>query len=328
MAIKILENKKFLQQCLDIAEVMFIALDRNGIVTLANKKAAEILEVPLVEIVGYNWFEKFIPDSEQKEIQSVFQKILAEKLQNVEYYESNVVTGSGEVKTIAWHNSVLYEQEGQISGILGSGEDITDQKQLSSELIRNELHLHKIFDILPIGLWIADENGKLLISNPAGVKIWGAEPHVGIEEYGIFKAYRLPSHEEILPEDWALAHTIKEGITVENELLEIEAFDGRKKLILNYTAPVIDDNGRVMGAIIVNQDVTEEKQLEQNLAESEERFQLAMQATKDGLFDWNLITNEIYYSAGWKSMLGYSDDEIKNEFSEWERLTRLFNLSN
>ena len=55
---------------------------------------------------------------------------------------------------------------------------------------------------------------------------------------------------------------------------------------------------------------------------SQERFDLAMSATKDGVFDWNLVTNEIYYSPVWKSMLGYKDDELPNDFSIWEKLTK------
>ena len=54
---------------------------------------------------------------------------------------------------------------------------------------------------------------------------------------------------------------------------------------------------------------------------SDERFNLAMEASQDGLYDWNLITNEIYYSTGWKKMLGYEDDELPNDFSIWENLT-------
>jgi PAS domain S-box-containing protein len=55
--------------------------------------------------------------------------------------------------------------------------------------------------------------------------------------------------------------------------------------------------------------------------QSEERFQLAMKASHDGLFDWNLETNEIYYSPGWKKMLGYADNELPNDFSVWEKTT-------
>jgi PAS domain S-box-containing protein len=74
--------------------------------------------------------------------------------------------------------------------------------------------------------------------------------------------------------------------------------------------------------VTIYNDVTEQKNAEIALKESEERFGLAMKFANDGLFDWNLETNEIYYSPTWKSLLGYAYDEIKNEFCEWERLTK------
>lgn len=59
------------------------------------------------------------------------------------------------------------------------------------------------------------------------------------------------------------------------------------------------------------------KRAEEALRESEARFALTMQGANDGLWDWNLVTNEIYYSPRWKSMLGYAEDEITHTPGEW-----------
>lgn len=68
------------------------------------------------------------------------------------------------------------------------------------------------------------------------------------------------------------------------------------------------------------EDITSRKNIEQRLIESEERLSLALLATSNGLWDWNLETDDIYYSPAWKSMLGYSENELENKLSTLERL--------
>ncbi|WP_415251147.1 PAS domain S-box protein [Sulfurimonas sp.] len=57
-----------------------------------------------------------------------------------------------------------------------------------------------------------------------------------------------------------------------------------------------------------------------SIKKNEQRVKYAIEATKDGFWDWNLKTNEVYYSPRWKEILGYKDDEISNEFQSWENL--------
>ncbi|MFW5862499.1 MAG: PAS domain S-box protein [Spirochaetota bacterium] len=185
----------------------------------------------------------------------------------------------------------------------------TRLKKQQQEIKKNEAFLTKIFEILPIGLWIADENGTLQKGNPAGVQIWGDEPRVGQDEYGVFSARRLPSGEEIQPYDWALAHSINEGITVKDELLEIDTFDGKKKIILNYTAPVIDDNNNLQGAIIVNQDITDRKLAEDTLLEKEEKYRNLFENAPLGMFRSTLEGRFIEVNQALAHMLGYESPQ-------------------
>ena len=68
-------------------------------------------------------------------------------------------------------------------------------------------------------------------------------------------------------------------------------------------------------------EIEKRKITEEALLQSKERFHYAMSASKDGLFDWDIQSNTVFYSPSWKSMLGYEDHEVGSEFSEWERLT-------
>ena len=76
------------------------------------------------------------------------------------------------------------------------------------------------------------------------------------------------------------------------------------------------------GKKILEREISQRKHAEKELRASEERFDLAMKFANDGIVDWNIKTNEIYYSPGWKKMIGYEDHEIKNQPSEWKRLTK------
>jgi diguanylate cyclase (GGDEF)-like protein/PAS domain S-box-containing protein len=64
-------------------------------------------------------------------------------------------------------------------------------------------------------------------------------------------------------------------------------------------------------------EIIERQQAEAALKESEERYALAVQGAKDGLWDWKLKTNEIYFSSRWKSLLGREESEFNNSLNEW-----------
>src|SRR5262249_23867325 len=74
----------------------------------------------------------------------------------------------------------------------------------------------------------------------------------------------------------------------------------------------------LMGYVGVVEDITQKRQSLEALHQSEERFDLAVRGTDAGIWDWDLRTHTVYFSPRWKSMLGYTEGEIGNEFSEWK----------
>jgi PAS domain S-box-containing protein len=71
------------------------------------------------------------------------------------------------------------------------------------------------------------------------------------------------------------------------------------------------------GLSVYLQDITERRRTAQALQESEERWQLALRGNNDGIWDWNIKTNEVFYSTRWKEILGYEDYEISSHLDEW-----------
>jgi diguanylate cyclase (GGDEF)-like protein/PAS domain S-box-containing protein len=83
---------------------------------------------------------------------------------------------------------------------------------------------------------------------------------------------------------------------------------------------VRDADGQPDYSIVVIRDMSARRAVEQALHDSEERFDLAMRGTNDGVWDWNLQTGESYYSPRWKSMLGYTEEELENHRDTWQFL--------
>jgi len=145
--------------------------------------------------------------------------------------------------------------------------------------------LHEILAILPVGVWVMDETGKILYGNPAAQRIWAGAHYVGLEQFGEYKGWWVSTGKRIEAEEWAAARAIRKGETSTDEEVEIECFDGTRKIILNSAAPIRGEENRIVGAIIVNHDITERKRFEEQLRELSERDPLTNMYNRRHLYE-------------------------------------------
>jgi two-component system cell cycle sensor histidine kinase/response regulator CckA len=167
------QEKEKAQQYLDISGVMLIALNTNGHVTLVNRKGCEILGYQESDVLGKDWFEHFLPDKVRDEVKGTFSRIIAGYPEMDEYVENVVLTSSGEARLIAWHNSILRDQDGSIMGTLSSGEDITERKRVEQALRESEERYKSIFNNAGIGIDVVDGKGRLLQVNRSLAQMLG-----------------------------------------------------------------------------------------------------------------------------------------------------------
>lgn len=131
-------QKDLVHKYLDIAGVMFVALNSKGIITLVNKRTSEILGYEEEELIGKNWFDTCVPERMRDKVHQVFDQLMAGEIEPLEYYENPVITRESEERIIAWHNTLLRDDLEKIIGTLSSGEDVTESKRAEQALKESE----------------------------------------------------------------------------------------------------------------------------------------------------------------------------------------------
>jgi PAS domain S-box-containing protein len=162
----------------------------------------------------------------------------------------------GAFKTIIHSAAPLRDEQGRINGAIVVNEDITELHEAQEKQRADERMLRAVIDLLPVGLWITDREGRITLANPAGERIWQGIRYVGPEAYAEYRAWWVESGKQIQPDEWGLSRAIRKGETSRGELIRIQCFDGSFKTVINWAAPIRSDAGEILGAIAVNEDIT------------------------------------------------------------------------
>jgi PAS domain S-box-containing protein len=191
---------------------------------------------------------------------------------------------------------------------------VAERKAVEEQHRLSNVRLQAILDNSPAVIHVKDTQGRYILVNRrfgqlAGlgrVDIVGKSPH---DLFPPAAANAFQEHDRTVL-----------GTLAPLEFEETLPRDGEPRTYISVKFPLLDGTGVPYAVCGILTDITERKRAELALRQSEERLALVIQGSSDGVWDWDLRTNAAYFSARWKTMLGYTEHEVENHFSAWERL--------
>jgi PAS domain S-box-containing protein len=274
------------QQYLDVAAVIMVALDRDGKIVLLNRKGHEILGDADRTLLGQNWFAACVPKRVRKDVVSAFRQLKAGEVPPVEYFENPVVTRSGEERIIAWHNVLLIDDSGQISGTLSSGTDITERrraeealqyacdeldrrvKQRTAELTaanealqQSEEQYKTLVQASPDGVIMIDLDGRMLFASEQVRKMYGSDRAEDLLGRNPLEFIAAEDHQRFLDN---VARTRQEGATRNIQYTFLRE-DGTSLAGEASAAVVRDRSGEPKAMVAIVRDITDRQQAQEAL---------------------------------------------------------------
>jgi PAS domain S-box-containing protein len=198
--------------------------------------------------------------------------------------------------------------------------DMEGRRAIEAERDRADALLRTVIETVPGLVYAKDREGRILIANHNIVKAVGLpiEEIIGKTEKEFLKdsdqADIISANDRRILESGE-AQEFEEAVTLP---------DGTTTIWLSNKMPMRDAAGQVVGLLGTSVDITRRKEVEdqlavvaQKLARSEAQLSLALEGTNDGLWDWDMVTGEVFHSPRWIDMLGYMPEEWECSYENW-----------
>lgn len=279
-----------------------VALDSNWRYVYLNRQGAQMLgrEHP-EDLVGRHIWTEF-PEGENQPFARAYRQAMDE--------QRAITIEDCYVPWNRWFENRIYPSP---TGLTIYFTDITGRKLAEEAAREREEQLRLFVEHSPAAIAMFDRDMRYLVASRRWLSDYriADENIIGRSHYDVFPD---------LPARWREVH--RNCLAGAIERCDEDPFpreDGRTDWVRWEARPWTRANGETGGIIIFSEVITERKEAELKVRESEERLRLAVQASNVGLWDWDLGTDHVSYSREWKGQLGYEEHEIGDDLSEWER---------
>ncbi len=269
--------------------------------TSGNKKAEEMCGYSREELIG-KYATLILPEEEVPHMVDVFKRVLKGEIKT---YETRIITKNGDLLPVEVTSSPI-EIDGEIIGTMGMASDITERKKAEQTLRESEKKYRTILESITEGYYELDLAGNFTFFNDSTCKMLGYPRNelLGMNN----REYEDKENARKVYQAFSEVYTT--GKPVKEFEFEIIRKDGAKRFIETSASLIRDGKGEPIGFRGVSRDITERKQAEEVLRESEEKYRQLTEEINDAIYTLDKDGTATYISPVIEWMSGYSPSEI------------------
>jgi two-component system, LuxR family, sensor kinase FixL len=306
------------QRYLDVAGVMILTLNADGVVTLINNRGCAILgyDGPK-DILGGNWVDCFVPERLRAEVRDRFDGLKGRREATLEFAEYPVLTKTGDERMIAWRMRVLTDTQGEFHGTLSSGDDITERHQAEVD----QRHLAAIVESSDAAIIGKNINGIVTSWNKAAERIFG---------YPAAEMLGQPISILATPERPDELTDIVKRVASGEHISQYETLRRRKDStlvpVLLAASPIYGAGGAIVGVSKIATDISdllrgraEREALVASLRNTQEQLFDAQRISQMGHWEYDRDRRDIWLSDRVAELFGLKPEETRLSVEEMMR---------
>ncbi len=218
-----------------------------------------------------------------------------------------------------WHVSPVRDAQGTVTHFISVLHDVTERTREAEKLRVSEELYRSVASAISDGLLVVTLDGRTAAINPAACRMLGVKQEAMIGQRAPYPFDLLePDLSPLSHDRYPVRRVLKEGKIVVDQVTALRRPDGELRwLSINCHPLRMAPDEPIFSAVATFRDITETRQAAQALKQSEERWKFALEGAGDGVWDWDIPAEKVFYSRRWKAMLGLDDGEVGDTPRDW-----------
>jgi len=306
-------NRRLLDAVVSGTSDAIFVKDLKGRYVLVNPAAAGFIGKPIDQILGRDDSALF-PEASAQEILEKDQSTIAAG--RIGTHVERLTTHDGKELAFLVTKGPVFDDAGRASGLFGISRDITERESAYAALQKSESAMREAQRLALVGSWAWDLVTGAHTWSDEVYQIYGRDPALPPASYPEVQQYFTPESWRVLAS--AAEKGVAQGISYECDA-EVVRPDGSRRWITARGQANQDADGKIIKLHGTVQDITERKLTELKLHVSEERFQMAIEATSDGMWDWDLQTDVVYRTPNYYAVCGMRAEDDTHDLEFFKR---------